>query len=142
MAGDSKYSGKVNIITKTTKDRQKGREQELRELMGKSKQEGKDYVDGKSKEVINNTREGLDASSIIHKENLQHIVDRGKRFNLKQTDIIRYFRSLPVGRVPQFKYEMCKLGILTPDKFGDDFVKKASTQFIRRYGIGQYKKLA
>jgi len=133
---------KKNIgIVRSKTDQINGRRKELQEFNVKANDESTHFVDGKPKEVVTNTRRGVDESGRIDDLNLKLIIRKGKRFGIKEYDIRRYVNNLHHSKHMMFKYEMTKLGIVTPEHIKDPFVQEKVSFFIRRFGLPQYKSL-
>ncbi len=133
--------GKKIGVVRSKADQLQGRREELREFNRQADADNRKFVDGQPKEVVSNTNRGIDESGRIDDVNLKLIIKKGKRFGIKEQDIRRYVNHLHHSRHMQFKYEMAKLGVISPEHIRDPFVLEKVNFFIRRFDKETYRKL-
>ena len=102
----------------------------------KATKDAADRVDSGDKRIIQNREMGFDAMSDIEQSNLRHMIAIGQKFKITPGDLAQWFRANP-----SVKYEISRLGSLSPANIKDRNLRKHVADFIGKYGETQYRKL-
>jgi hypothetical protein len=140
MAKEKDYSS-VHI-------RNKSKDEIVRQHIGiiqdnkrKASEEVDRMVNDDTEEMRSSRQRGFEAGDKIELENIRYLIHIASKFNISRDTLVRELSSVPHSQRGAFKFEMFRLGVNSPENFRIDFIRKTAEDFIRRYGLDQYRKL-